>query len=51
MLRLALLLLYLLASFSISSSQTKGGSGWDPLGLNPPPPPTTDGGSGADPLG
>jgi hypothetical protein len=53
MLRLALLLVYLIASFSISSPQTKGGSGADPLGLNAPapPPPTTDGGGSADPLG
>jgi len=53
MLRLALLLVYLLASSSISSPQTKGGSGADPLGLNAPapPPPTTDGGGSADPLG
>jgi hypothetical protein len=50
MLRLVLLLLYLIASFSISSPQTKGGSGADPLGLNPPPP-QTDGGGGLDPLG
>jgi hypothetical protein len=51
MLRLVLLVLYLIAS-SFTSSQTKGGSGWDPVGLNPPPPPPqTDGGGGADPLG
>jgi hypothetical protein len=53
MLRLVLLLVYLIASFSISSSQTKGGSGADPLGLHAPspPPPATDGGGSADPLG
>ena len=52
MLRLALLLVYLLASFS-ASSPTKGGSGADPLGLSPPPQPEphTDGGGSADPLG
>jgi hypothetical protein len=51
MLRLALLVLYLLASSS--ASQTDGGSGWDPLGLNVPPPPQTepDRGSGWDPFG
>jgi hypothetical protein len=52
MLRLVLLVLYLIASSS-TSPQSKRGSGWDPWGLNPPPPPQTetDGGSGADPLG
>ena len=50
MLRLALLLLYLLASFSAPSLTKQGGSA-DPLGLNPPPSPATDGGGSADPLG
>ncbi len=52
MLRLVLLVLYLIASSS-TSPQNKAGSGWDPAGLNQPPPPPaeTDGGSGADPLG
>jgi len=50
MLRLFLLVLYLIASYS-TSPQTKGGGVWDPLGLNPPSPPQTDGGGGLDPLG
>jgi hypothetical protein len=50
MLRLVLLVLYLIASSSTSSETTKRGSGWDPLGLNSPPPNTDQGGS-ADPLG
>jgi hypothetical protein len=45
MLRLALLLLYLIAW----SSTPQGGSGWDPSGW--PLPPQTDGGGGADPDG
>lgn len=53
MLRLVLLVLYLIASFSMSP-QTKQGGGIDPLGLNAPPPPPqteTDQGGGIDPLG
>ena len=53
MLRLVLLLLYLMASSSMSP-QTKQGGGIDPLGLNtPPPPPQTqpDQGGGINPLG
>jgi hypothetical protein len=48
MLRLVLLVLYLIAS-----SANPEGSGWDPLGLNPPPPPPPRdaAGSGWDPLG
>ena len=50
MLRLVLLVLYLIAS--ASTSQTKQGSGLDPLGLTEPtPPPQIDGGGGIDPLG
>jgi len=49
MLRLALLLLSLFVSSA--ALQTDGGSGWDPLGLNAPPPPQTDGGGGWDPFG
>jgi hypothetical protein len=48
MLRLALLVLYLIASFSPSLQTSSGG--WNPWGLNSPPP-QTDGGGGADPLG
>jgi hypothetical protein len=44
MLRLVLLVLYLTASFSLS--QTDGGGGMDPLGLD-----TLDRGSGWDPAG
>ena len=53
MLRLVLLVSYLIASFSASPNATKHGSGADPWGLNPPPPPATetDAGGGADPLG
>ena len=51
MLRLALLVVYLIASFSIFG-QAKGGGGWDPAGLNPPPPPETgERGGGWDPDG
>lgn len=49
MLRLVLLLLYLMASSSMSP-QTKQGGGIDPLGLNSPPSEADQGGS-ADPLG
>lgn len=48
MLRLVLLVLYLVASFSSTTAQR--GSGWDPLGLNAPTP-QVDGGGGLDPLG
>ena len=40
MLRLALLVLYLIASYS--TAQTKTGGGLDPDGLNAPTPPTGD---------
>lgn len=52
MLRLVLLVSYLIASFSILPNAKQGG-GWDPLGLNAPPPPQeeTDRGSGWDPWG
>ena len=50
MLRLALLLLYLIASSSVPSETTKGGSGWDPLGLSSTPP-QHDGGGSVTPLG
>ncbi len=50
MLRLVLLVLYLVAT--TATSQTKHGSGLDPLGLAAPtPPPQIDGGGGIDPLG
>ncbi len=49
MLRLVLLVLYLAASFSISA-QNKQGAGWNPPGLNAPPP-TGDAGGGWDPDG
>ena len=49
MLRLVLLVLYLIASSSLSS-QTQQGGGLDPLGLNSPPP-TADAGGGYDPNG
>lgn len=49
MLRLVLLVLYLIASST--SPQTKQGGGLDPLGLNPPSPPTADAGAGNDPDG
>jgi hypothetical protein len=50
MLRLVLLVLYLIASSSLSP-QTKQGGSLAPLGLNSPPPPTTDAGAGNDPDG
>jgi hypothetical protein len=50
MLRLALLVLYLIASSS-TSLQTDGGGAWDPLDLNTPPSPQTDGGGVWDPFG
>lgn len=50
MIRLALLVLYLIASFS-AASQSDAGSGWDPHGLTTPAPATTDRGSSWDPLG
>jgi hypothetical protein len=49
MLRLLLLVLYLIASYS--SVQTKTGGGWDPNGLTAPTPPTADEGGGLDPNG
>jgi hypothetical protein len=49
MLRLVLLLLYLAGSFAVSG-RTEIGGGWDPDGLNAPPP-TTDSGGGWDPDG
>lgn len=48
MLRLVLLMLYLMASSSMSP-QTKQGGSADPLGRAIPP--QTDGGGGIDPLG
>jgi hypothetical protein len=48
MLRLALLLFYL---FADSSTHDKQGGSLDPLGVNPPPPPTVDAGAGNDPDG
>lgn len=50
MLRLVLLVLYLIAPSLPSLQAKQGGGGWDPLGLNAPPP-KTDGEGGADPLG
>jgi len=49
MLRLVLLLLYLVASYS--SVQGDGGGNLDPNGLTQPPPPTGDTGGGWDPNG
>jgi len=51
--RLALFVVYLAYALA-SGNLAKHGSGLDPLGQNPPPPPlapTLDQGSGADPMG
>jgi hypothetical protein len=50
MLRLALLLLYLTASYLAGTGADIGG-GWDPNGATSQPPPTADSGGGLDPDG